>query len=38
LWREKITEGEQLIFTQTGLAGIVIQRDKNRQLVSPWDL
>ena len=38
LWREKITEDGQLIFTQTGLAGIVIQRDSNRQPINPWDL
>src|SRR3989338_6812004 len=38
LWREKITEDNQLTFTQTGLAGIVIQRDSSRQPTNPWDL
>lgn len=38
LWREKIIEDGQLTFTQTGLAGIVIQRDSNRQPINPWDL
>lgn len=38
LWREKITEGGQLTFTQTGLAGIVIQRNENRRPIYPWDL
>ena len=38
LWREKITEDGQLTFTQTGLAGIVIQRDPNRQPINPWNL
>ena len=38
LWREKIIEGGQLTFTQTGLAGIVIQRDSNKQPLNPWDL
>lgn len=38
LWREKITEDGEMTFTQTGLNGIVINKDANRQPVSPWDL
>jgi len=38
LWREKITEDGQITFAQIGLAGIVIQRDSNRQRINPWDL
>lgn len=36
-WREKITEGGELTFTQTGNVGIVVDRDENRQPVYPWN-
>lgn len=36
LWREEIREDGQLTFTQTGLAGIVIDRDENKQPTYPW--
>ncbi len=38
LWREEITESGLLTFTQTGLVGIIIHRDSNRQPKVPWDL
>ncbi len=38
LWREKITEDNQLTFTQTGIAGIVIHRDGNKQPQLPWNI
>ncbi len=38
LWREEIRENGDLIFTQTGLAGIVIHRDGNRQPQLPWNI
>lgn len=37
LWQEEITEGGQLTFAQTGLAGIVIDRGKDKQPVYPWN-
>ncbi len=38
LWKEEIHEGGQLTFTQTGIAGIVIHKDVNRQPQLPWNL
>lgn len=37
LWKEEIHEGDQLTFTQTGISGLVIHRDQNRQPVCPWN-
>ena len=37
LWREEIMEDGQFTFTQTGIAGIVIHRDENRQPIYPWN-
>lgn len=36
LWREEIRESGILTFTQTGLVGVVIHRDPNKQPVLPW--
>ncbi len=38
LWREEIYEDNYLTFTQTGLAGIVIHKDKDQSPLYPWDL
>ncbi len=38
LWREEIRENGDLTFTQTGLAGIVIHRDGNKQPHLPWNI
>lgn len=38
LWREKVIENGVQTFTQTGLVGIVINKDSDRQPVSPWNL
>jgi len=38
LWREEIRENGDLAFTQTGLAGIVIHRDGNKQPQLPWNI
>lgn len=37
LWRERITEGGKLTFTQTGIVGIVVNKDQNRQPIYPWN-
>lgn len=37
LWRERITEDGIETFTQTGLVGVVIHRDANKQPVLPWN-
>jgi len=37
LWRERITEGGIETFTQSGLVGIVIHRDANKQPILPWN-
>lgn len=37
LWREEITEGGVMTFTQTGLAGVIIHRDTNRKPLLPWN-
>lgn len=37
LWREEITEGGILTFTQTGLVGAVIHRGPDRQPILPWN-
>ncbi len=37
LWREEVTEGGILTFTQTGLAGIIIHRDPSREPILPWN-
>lgn len=38
LWKEEIHEEDQLTFTQTGIAGIVIHKDTNKQPQLPWNL
>lgn len=38
LWREEIYEDDELTFTQTGVAGILIHRDSNKKPMHPWDL
>jgi hypothetical protein len=38
LWTEKITKAEDLVFTQTGFAGIIIQRNEDRKPQYPWEL
>ena len=38
LWREEITEGGILTFTQTGLAGVIIHRDADKKPQLPWNL
>lgn len=38
LWREEITESGLLTFTQTGLVGVIIHRDSDRQPLAPWKL
>ncbi len=38
LWREKIIEDGEVTFTQTGLTGIIINKDVNRLPINPWDL
>lgn len=37
LWRERITEDGVLTFTQTGIVGIVVHKDQNRQPLYPWN-
>lgn len=37
LWKEKITENGIATFTQTGLVGIVINKDANRKPQLPWN-
>ncbi len=38
LWTERITKSGELVFTQTGFAGTIIQRDSERQPQYPWEL
>ncbi len=37
VWKERITEDGALTFTQTGIAGLVISKDQNRQPQLPWN-
>lgn len=36
-WREKIIEDNVLTFTQTGIVGIVVHKDANKQPLPPWN-
>lgn len=38
LWEERITEKEKLLFTQIGSAGLIINKDQDRQPILPWNL
>lgn len=37
-WEEEITEGDFLVFKQSGTAGIIIDKDENRKPIYPWNL
>ncbi len=37
IWRERITEAGTLTFIQTGIVGIVVNKDQNRQPIYPWN-
>ena len=38
LWEEEIVEEGDKTFAQTGIAGVVIHKDFNRQPIYPWNL
>ena len=38
LWEEEIAESGIVTFRQTGLVGLVINRDQNRKPILPWNL
>lgn len=38
VWKEEITEDGRRLFSQVGLAGIIIDKNSSRQPVYPWSL
>lgn len=38
IWKEQITEDSRRLFSQIGSAGIIIDKDSNKQPVAPWNL
>lgn len=36
-WEERITEKGEKLFTQIGSAGLIINKDQNRQPIFPWN-
>ena len=38
LWKERVIEDGVQTFTQTGLVGIVVNKDSNKQPVVPWNI
>lgn len=38
LWKEEITESGLVTFRQTGIVGIVINKDQHRNPVKPWEI